>query len=135
MTVLIEVSQLPPDETSPNSRAFWAKKYKAGKVYHDAVYYSCVNARNKGEKGGKRFPMLRARLDLTFVFAVSRRRDRDNWLSRFKPGLDAIKDASLILDDDSEHLEIGEILFWVNPEVAPLTIIRLAGYRHFRKSG
>ena len=54
-----------------------------------------------------------------------RRRDRDNLLASFKPGLDGIVDSALILDDDAEHLEIGKVDILVDPERAPLTIIEL----------
>jgi len=115
----IEVSQLPPVEYSPNWTGSWADRYKAGQVYRDTVFYSCVDARNKGNWK----PFDKARLDLTFVFAVRRRRDRDNLITRFKPGLDAIVDAGLIVDDDAEHLKIGKVDIFVDPERAPLTII------------
>ncbi|MBA7550870.1 hypothetical protein ES705_43399 [subsurface metagenome] len=46
-------------------------------------------------------------------------------LARFKPGLDGIVDAGLILDDDAEHLEIGKVDILVDPERAPLTVIDL----------
>ena len=69
------------------------------------------------------FPFIKARLDLTFVFAEHRRRDRDNCLASFKPGIDAIVDAGLLLDDDSEHLQIGKVDILVDPERVPLTII------------
>ena len=54
-----------------------------------------------------------------------RLRDEDNLLARFKPGLDAIVDAGLILDDDVEHLEIGRVEAVVDLKPAPLTIIEL----------
>lgn len=121
----IEVSQLPPASSSPNSRAGWAEKYKAGKVYHDAVFYCCIDARNRGYREGMSFPFVKARLDLTFVFPEYRRRDLDNTLSKGKHGIDAIVDAGLVLDDDSEHLEIGKVDIIVDPGRAPLTIIEL----------
>lgn len=128
----IEVSQLPPVEFNPNWRGNWADRYKAGQVYRDAVFYSCMDARNKGNCK----PFDKARLDLTFVFAVRRRRDFDNLLARFKPNgkstllkvlknflSNAIVDAGLIVDDDAEHLQIGKVDILVDPERAPLTII------------
>lgn len=115
----IEVSQLPPVEFSLNWRGVWADRYKAGQVYQEAVFYSCVDARNKGNWK----PFDKARVNLTFVFAVRRRRDFDNLLARFKPGLDGIVQAGLIVDDDAEHLEIGKVDILVDPERAPLTII------------
>ena len=121
----IEVSQLPPVSSSPNWRGYWPERHQAGKVYHNAVFYCCVDARNRGYREGMSFPFTKARLNLTFVFAEHRRRDRDNLLATFKPGLDAIVDAELLLDDDAEHLQIGNVDILVDPERAPLTIIEL----------
>jgi len=81
------------------------------------------------------FPFIKARLNLTFVFAEQRRRDRDNCLASFKTGLDAIVDAGLLLDDDAEHLEIGKVDILVDPERAPLTIIELERRKHERPKG
>ncbi len=121
----IEVPFLPPVEYSPNSRCSWAAKYKAGKMYHDAVFYYCVNARNRGYREGLSFPMVKARLNLTVVFAELRLRDADNLIPRFKPGQDSLVDSGVILADDMEHLEIGKVEAVVDPERAPLTIIEL----------
>ena len=115
--------QIPPVSSSPNWRGNWGDKYKEATVYHDAVSYCCVDARNRGYREGMSFPFTRAKLNLTFVFAEQRRRDRDNLLSRFKPGLDAIVDAGLLLDDDAEHLQIGTVDILVDPDRAPLTVI------------
>jgi hypothetical protein len=123
--IRIEVPLLPPSEVSPNARAYWADKYKAGKVYHDAIFYYCVDARNRGFGQGLSFPLIKARLTLTFVFAEERQRDRDNLLASFKNGLDGIVDSGLVLDDTSEYLEIGEINIEVDPARAPMTIIEL----------
>ncbi len=46
-------------------------------------------------------------------------------MASFKPGLDAIVDAGLLLDDDAEHLQIGKVDILVDPGRAPLTIIEL----------
>jgi hypothetical protein len=121
----IEVPLLPPSEVSPNARAYWADKYKAGKVYHDAIFYYCVDARNRGYQQGLSFPLIKARLTLTFVFPEERRRDQDNLLASFRDGVNAIVDSGLIVDDGSEYLEIGEINIEVDPARAPMTIIEL----------
>lgn len=121
----IEVPLLPGEELSPNARHFWASKYTAGKTYHDAVFYCCVDAQNRGIAGGQEFPFTRAKLSLTFVFPEHRRRDLDNFTSMAKPAIDAIVGSALILDDDSEHLEIGEVKIEVDKDRAPLTIIEL----------
>ena len=121
----IEVSQLPPVEYSPNWRGFWVDRYQSGLVYKNAVFYSCVEARNRAALSGYPKPFDKARLDLTFVFPQRRRRDRDNLQARFKPGQDAIVAAGLVIDDDAEHLEIGRLDIVVDPERAPLTIIEI----------
>ncbi len=121
----IEIPMLPPASSSPNAREHWAGKYQDARVYHDAVFYQCVNARNLGYLEGMSFPFLKAKLKLTFVFKDHRRRDRDNLITRFKPGQDSIVDSGLILDDDADHLETGDIVILVDPEQAPLTIIEL----------
>ena len=94
-------------------------------MYQSAVFYCCVDARNRGYLKGLSFPFTRAKLELTFVFPEWRRRDRDNLLARFKPGLDGIVQSGLVPDDDAEHLEIGEVDILVDPERTPLTIIEL----------
>ena len=119
----IEVTQLPPVSSSPNWRGHWGDKYKEARVYHDAVFYCCADVRNRAVVGGQSFPFVKAEVKLTFVLHERRRRDRDNLLARFKPGLDAIVDAGLLLDDDAEHLQIGEVDILVDPGRAPLTVI------------
>lgn len=121
----IEVSQLPPIQYSLNWRGHWAEQYKAGRIYWNAVFYSCVDAMNRGLMGGMSFPLIKARLNLTCIFAEQRRRDRDNLLARFKPGLDGIVASGLVLDDDAEHLEISNVDILVDPERAPLTVIEI----------
>lgn len=123
--VRIEISQLPPASSSPNYRGHWGPRYRASEIYHHAVFYCCVDARNKGYLQGMSFPFIKARVDLTFIFPNYRRRDRDNCLSRAKPGIDALVDAGLLLDDDSEHLEIGRVDILVDPQRAPLTIMEI----------
>jgi len=121
----IEVTHLPPGSSSPNWRGHWGSKYKDSRIYHDAVFYCCVDARNRAFMEGKSFPFLRAKLNLAFVFPEYRRRDRDNLLSRAKSGIDAIVDAGLLLDDDAEHLQIGKVDILVDPDRAPLTVIEI----------
>jgi len=121
----IEVSQLPPVEYSPNWRGSWFDRYQSGLVYRNAVYYSCVEARNRAALSGYPKPFDKARLDLTFVFPQRRRRDQDNLQARFKPGQDAIVAAGLVRDDDAEHLVIGRLDIVVDPKRAPITIIEL----------
>ena len=89
------------------------------------MFYACVDARNRALMEGTNYLFIKAKLNLTFIFPQRRRRDRDNCLARFKPGLDAIVQAGLLLDDDAEHLQIGKVDILVDPARAPLTIIEL----------
>jgi len=131
----VEVSQLPPVSSSPNWRGHWAPQRSEARVYHNAVFYCCVDARNRGYREGMEFPFTKARLNLTFVFPEQRRRDRDNLLARFKPGLDGIVDAGLILDDDAEHLEIGKVDILVDPGRAPLTVVEIDEIKRLEGEG
>lgn len=121
----IEVSQLPPSEYSPNWRGHWTERYRAGRVYQAAVFYSGVDTRNRALMEGVLFPFTKAKIKLTFVFPEWRLRDSDNLIARFKPGLDGIVSAGLVVDDDAEHLKILDPDIVVDPKRAPLTIIEL----------
>lgn len=122
----IEIPRLPPSECSPNWRGPWVEKYQAGREYQAAVFYYCIDARNRARMVN---PYERARLNLAFVFGSHRRRDGDNLLARFKPGLDGIVQAKLIEDDPLEHLQMGVIKVIVDPKRAPLTVIELIDCR------
>jgi len=121
----IEVSQLPPIEYSPNWRGHWAQRYQAGIEYGNAVYYECVDARNREMSSGNWEPFKRARLNLTFVFPYRRRWDEDNLRARFKPGQDALVHAGIVEGDTMENLVMGKIEVEVDRFRAPLTIIEL----------
>jgi len=119
----IEVNQLPPVAYSLNWRGVWPQRYQAGRVYGLAVFYSCVDYSNRLRD--QFIPIKVARLDLTVVYAQERVRDRDNIISMFKPGLDAVVRAGLIVSDDSKHLHWGNVNIEVDRGRAPLTIIEL----------
>jgi len=124
----IEVSQLPPASSSPNSRAHWTRRHRDAKIYQNAVFYECVDVRNKLERAHWQpgFPPFeKARLTLTFVFPNYRKRDKDNLVSRFKSGQDALVQAQLVPDDTPEHLVMGSINIVIDRQQAPRTIIEL----------
>jgi len=121
--VKILVTMLPPIELSPNSRCHWAEKYQAAEVFQRAVYYSAVDAINRCLPLKR--PRNKAKLNLTFVYPQRRQRDRDNLVAMFKPGLDALVKAGLLVGDDTEHLDIAGVSVKVNKERAPLTIVEL----------
>ncbi len=126
----IEVGGIPPSSSSPNARGHWGGRYRDAKIFEAAVILLCVNARNKAMIAGMSFPFIRVRVNLTIVFAQRRRRDKDNFWARFKSGMDGIVKSGLIMDDDAEHLEPGEITFLVDPERPPLTIIDIEEVVH-----
>ncbi|MBA7683404.1 hypothetical protein ES703_91768 [subsurface metagenome] len=119
----IEIPYVPPVEYSLNWRGAWPQRYQAGRVYGLAVFYICVDYRNR--LGNEFIQIQIARLDLTMVYAVERVRDRDNIISMFKPGLDAVVRAGLIAGDDSKRLHWGDVNIEVDRDRAPLTIIEL----------
>lgn len=121
-SITIEVPMLPPQEFNPNWRGHWADRYRAGKVYQEATYYSAVDARNKAIMIE---PFPKAELELICIFPERRGRDADNLLAKFKPGLDALVMAGLLIDDDAKHLTIGAISILVSKTQAPATIIQL----------
>ena len=121
----IEISQLPPASSNPNWTGHWTERYQEARVYHDAVFYSCVDARNRAYLEGMSFPFVKATLKLTLVFAEQRRRDMNNFLASFKPGLDAIVDAGLCIDDSAEFLQISGVDILVDSDRAPLTVIEI----------
>lgn len=126
-SLVIHVSQLPPASSSPNARVHWTVRKRDADTYAEAVYYECVQLRNNIETNGhERFaPLYRARVDLTFIFREKRRRDPDNLVARFKPGLDAVVRAGLLFDDRADLITIGKPKIEVDPARAPETVIVL----------
>ena len=125
--IQIEVRQLPPAEYSPNARCHWAKKLKAGRLFHDEVFWEAIAVRNlERHVNYEKFPWNKAELLLTIVVAQQRRRDMDNWLARCIPGINALRMAGLIVDDDVEHLAIAKPVFVVDKKKAPRTIFELS---------
>lgn len=132
MSIRIEVNQLPPIQCSPNWRGHWAERYRAARVYQEAVFYEAVDVRNRLERLPWRPgfpPFTKARLTLTFIFPEFQERDEDNLRARFKPGQDALVQAQLIPDDTPEHLVMGSLNIIISKEEAPKTIIDLEEIR------
>lgn len=129
----IEVPLLPPAEYSPNSRAHWSARKRAGDVYGNAVFLSATDARNVAYKGRTASdcwqPLEHAELEIEIIFAEERIRDEDNHRARFKPGLDALVRAGIIRYDDMAHLKT-RIICSVDPQRAPLTVIRVREGQH-----
>ena len=120
--MLIEIPFLPPGEMSPNWRGHWSVKSPAAAQFRDAVRLYCINQRNLAKRW---VPFRQPVMDLTFIFEVERDRDEDNMRTRFKPGLDGLVDAELLVDDNPRRLITGELTMIIDKDRAPLTIIEL----------
>jgi len=126
--IRIEVPQLPPTPLSPNWRGHWGKKYRAAsgpRGYRNSVFYCCIDIKNSVDPRGKNFPFVKAELEITLIFSSIRRRDMDNALASFKPGVDAMVGAGLIVDDNAAHLKVSNVVLVVDPTRSPMTIIEL----------
>ena len=121
----IEIDMLPPIECSPNYRGYWTGRYRGSREYSAAVFYKCIDMRNRMVASGKFSRIRVARLNVTLIFPELRVRDDDNLWSRFKPGRDALVHAGIIEADDIEHLHIGTLKVTINKDMAPRTIIEL----------
>ncbi len=121
----IEINMLPPITSSPNDRGHWAERYKASREYSAAVFYMCIDMRNRLMEKGEFKCIMVARLNVTLIFPELRVRDDDNLWTRFKPGRDALVRAGIIEADDIEHLHIGSMKVLINRDLAPKTIIEL----------
>ncbi len=122
----LEIPMLPPAEYSGNARVHWSVRHAAGKIYGQAVFYLAVSKRNLALLNFETLPVFKhARLELTFIFPVGRVRDGDNLISRFKPGLDALVRAEVLVGDDVKRLSIETPVVEIDKARAPLTIVRL----------
>lgn len=88
-----------PAATSPNGRVHYLTRHVEGKAYGEAVYLiaSC-------DYGVERAAWERAVVTLTQ--RAVRLRDHDNFAASFKPGLDAIVRAGIILDDKPQVIDL-----------------------------
>jgi len=102
----IEIPGLPPRELSPNARVHWAVKAKAAREYGSQVFYAAVDARNRSEPA-KWKNLDRAKVRVWFYVPPRRRRDLDNLIASFKPGLDALVRCGILVDDSIGHVEVS----------------------------
>lgn len=137
-SLVIHVGQLPPATSSPNARVHWAERKRDADIYAKAVFYECVQLRNNIEASSRQpfGPPYQARVDLTFIFPERRRRDPDNMVACFKPGLDAVVRSGLLSEDSADRISIGSVKIEVDPARAPETVIVLSdGFRRGGRSG
>ena len=94
---------LPSPDLSANGPKglFWRK----GKATAEARETACRTAQDAiGEAGATGTPWPKARASAAFYFARKGRRDPDNLWYSLKGVVDGLRDAGLLLDDDTEHL-------------------------------
>ena len=89
----------PPSELSPNARVGWREKARYVKEYRWACNILCREWRPRGEPVNA--------LSIAFVVKDNRRRDLDNLISSFKFGMDGLRDAGLISDDNWQDLTVS----------------------------
>jgi crossover junction endodeoxyribonuclease RusA len=106
--MILELS-FPPPELSPNARPFWAVKHKVRKAYREECARLAKSARlalGPYLSWPLHAPVL---LELRFLSATKRRRDRDNLIAWFKTGIDGLVDGGILADDSAENLVIGAV--------------------------
>ncbi len=103
---LVLVLPLPPRALHVNSRVHWKTKWKAGKEYRYSAFLAGCRARQECRwiPGGK------VRITAVFYFKTKRNRDGDNLISWTIAAVNGLRDAGVIVDDSTEHVE------WGNPE-------------------
>ena len=102
--ISIAIPGLPPKECSPNSRVHYMAKARAARIYRNCVRMWAFSA-GVSQLTGHWGPLLKARIDVTFIVPDRRRRDKTNFASAFKAGLDGLVDAGVIVDDSHEHID------------------------------
>ena len=93
-----EVPGRAPATSSPNARINWRVKFAEGREFGALVQ---VLAQLAGTGAG---PYTRAHVTVTQ--RAMRLRDHDNFIASFKPGLDAIVRAGIILDDNPGCIDL-----------------------------
>jgi hypothetical protein len=101
----IEIPGLPPFACSQNARLDKYARARAVKDYRQQVRYAAIDVRNRSECPGRWKGLDYARVDVTFVVPDNRRRDKTNMASAFKPALDGIVDAGILVDDSWQHCD------------------------------
>lgn len=96
--ILVLEFPMPPSACSPNARVSRFEKAAAVREYRTACRTDALNVRNTNDGD---YPLIGpVGLCVTFRLATRARRDWDNLIASFKPGLDGIVDAGLIGDDN-----------------------------------
>lgn len=97
---------LPGLPFGPNRlvKLHWSGRAKHHRQWRQDAYFHAVSARNQH---GGRWPWERVRVTYEFGVPTRARRDPDNLVASGKPILDGIRDAGVIPDDSTGHVELG----------------------------
>lgn len=87
------VSEVP----SLNDRDHWAVKAKKVKAWRDAAHLLARHSRVPACR--------RVRVELHYIPATNQRRDPDNLVAAYKPLVDGLVDAGVVLDDTESYVE------------------------------
>lgn len=119
----VEIPGLPPKECSPNWRGHWATKARAVKKARQDAFYCAKAAKADGQA---RF--LTATLRVT-IYVKSNRyvKDTDNATASLKPFIDGCVDASIVPDDNPNCLTLGIVVYVIDKDKAPLTVLEFVG--------
>jgi hypothetical protein len=122
--MIITLDCHPPKECSPNARVHWSARAKAAHSFRSLARLEAeIQTPNDWNAPDRAF------VKLTIICAEDRIRDADNWLCRFKPGMDGLVDAGVLTADDVNHLTVTGVEFIVDAENAPKTIIDIEAAR------
>jgi hypothetical protein len=106
MTEAIEFSipGLAPQAANPNSREHWSKlRGKAAEGVKYAMDVLLIAQAAIPPDSGCPWP----KAHVTLTQQVVTPRDHDNFAASFKPGLDAIIRAGIIVDDSPKHMDLS----------------------------
>lgn len=101
--VIIPLSHLPDPDLSPNKRLNWRAKYRITKEAKDEIFWIVKQVWQN------RPPLERAKISYYFYTKDNRGRDLDNLIASCKAYQDGLVAGGLLIDDDSRHLEFGNV--------------------------
>ncbi len=114
----IIIPYLPPRELSPNARCHWSVKHRASAQLKADAYFLALLQRMDAWS-----PILHPVVNVTFIVAQKRTRDRDNAMASLKSAIDGLEAAGIFFNDSL--VKWGSIEWEVDKSRAPMTIIEV----------
>tara|TARA_Y100000310_G_scaffold332169_1_gene407239 strand:+ start:898 stop:1290 length:393 start_codon:yes stop_codon:yes gene_type:complete len=108
-SVVIDLDFLPPIALSPNGRAHWSKKYRAGKALGEAVYLRLPGGPLSAQEA--RTEAIDPAVVSYHVRWCGKAPDEDNFSTSMKPALDEIVAAGILEDDGPGHVKRIEVTY------------------------